>query len=281
MHRTHHCAQLTKADLDATVSLLGWVDTIRDQGGIIFVDLRDRKGVTQISSSRAKMRARRAGETPEAGVGDRHHGQGRAPPAGTENKNLPTGEVEVERFHLEIHNISDTPPFPLDDVGGDKVNEDLRLTYRYLDLRRPKMRKNLQVRHRRQVDPRLFRQPGVHRGRDAGAVQEHARRRARVPRAVAHSRGTILRALAVAAAVQADPHGGGRGAVFPDRPLLPRRGLAGGPADGVHAGGRRGFVRDARGHLRAVRRHAEEALEGRARAGHPDAVPADGVTSMR
>ena len=69
-------------------------------------------------------------------------------PAGTENLSLPTGEVEVDATALEIYNISDTPPFPLDDAGGDKVNEDLRLTYRYHDLRRPKMRRNLQVRHR-------------------------------------------------------------------------------------------------------------------------------------
>jgi aspartyl-tRNA synthetase len=69
-------------------------------------------------------------------------------PAGTENPALATGDVEIDVASIEIHNLSDTPPFPLDDVGGDRVNEDLRLTYRYLDLRRPKMRNNLRVRHR-------------------------------------------------------------------------------------------------------------------------------------
>lgn len=149
MHRTHHCAQLTAADLDQTVSLIGWVDTIRDQGGIIFVDLRDRKGVTQIkleAHDNATLAEQLKHLKPESVIGV--SGKVVRRPAGTENKNLPTGEIEVVATALEIHNISDTPPFPLDDAGGDKVNEDLRLTYRYLDLRRPKMRKNLQVRHR-------------------------------------------------------------------------------------------------------------------------------------
>ena len=149
MHRTHHCAQLTPADLDKTVSLIGWVDTIRDQGGIIFVDLRDRKGVTQIkleAHDDAKLAEQLKHLKPESVI--EVAGKVVKRPAGTENKSLPTGEVEVVASALEIHNISDTPPFPLDDAGGDKVNEDLRLTYRYLDLRRPKMRKNLFVRHK-------------------------------------------------------------------------------------------------------------------------------------
>ncbi len=149
MKRTHHCAQLTPADLGATASLLGWVDTIRDQGGIIFVDLRDRKGITQIKlepHDDTKLGEQLKHLKTESVIGVT--GKVVQRPAGTENPALPTGQVEVVATELEIHNISDTPPFPLDDVGGDKVNEDLRLTYRYLDLRRPKMRKNLQVRHK-------------------------------------------------------------------------------------------------------------------------------------
>ena len=149
MHRSHHCAQITKADLGATVSLLGWVDTIRDQGGIIFIDLRDRKGVTQVKlepATNAQLGEQLKHLKPESVIGIT--GAVALRPEGTANPSLPTGEVEVDATALEIHNISDTPPFPLDDAGGDKVNEDLRLTYRYLDLRRPKMRKNLQVRHK-------------------------------------------------------------------------------------------------------------------------------------
>jgi aspartyl-tRNA synthetase len=149
MKRTHHCAQLTRADIGSSVSLSGWVDSIRDHGGILFIDLRDRKGVTQVKfdpKAHPEVAARASHLRPEsvASVG----GAVVARPEGTVNAAMPTGEIEIDASRLEILNPSETPPFPLDDAGGDKVNEDLRLTYRYLDLRRPKMRRNLAVRHR-------------------------------------------------------------------------------------------------------------------------------------
>ena len=149
MKRTHHCAQLTKADLGATVSLLGWVDSIRDHGGILFIDLRDRKGITQVKFDPQVDRAlaeRAIQAKPESVIGV--SGRVVARPEGTTTASLPPGEVEVDGRELTLYNVAETAPFPLDDAGGDKVNEDLRLTYRYLDLRRPKMRKNLQVRHK-------------------------------------------------------------------------------------------------------------------------------------
>jgi aspartyl-tRNA synthetase len=149
MKRSHHCAQLTKADIGAAVSLSGWVDSIRDHGGIIFIDLRDRKGVTQVKFDpkvNAELGARAAHLKPESVASVA--GRVVARPEGTVNVSMPTGAVEVDGAQLELLNPSETPPFPLDDAGGDKVNEDLRLTYRYLDLRRPKMRRNLAVRHR-------------------------------------------------------------------------------------------------------------------------------------
>jgi aspartyl-tRNA synthetase len=149
MKRTHHCAQLNQADLGASVALAGWVDSIRDHGGILFIDLRDRKGVTQVKfdpHADKDLAAQAAQVKTESVIGIT--GKVVLRPEGTVNSALPTGEIEVETATLEIYNISETPPFPLDDAGGDKVNEDLRLTYRYLDLRRPKMRKNLQVRHK-------------------------------------------------------------------------------------------------------------------------------------
>lgn len=148
MKRTHHCAELTSANIDATASLEGWVDTIRDQGGIIFVDLRDRKGITQIKlepHDNAAIGEQLKHLKPESVIGV--SGIVSRRPEGTQNSNLPTGEVEIVADELLIHNISATPPFPLDDAGGDKVNDDLRLTYRYLDLRRPRMRHNLRMRH--------------------------------------------------------------------------------------------------------------------------------------
>lgn len=145
MKRTHHCAQLTPSDLNATVSLIGWVDSVRDHGGIIFIDLRDREGVTQVKFD-TNLRAEAAHLKSESVV--EITGQVVLRPEAMRNKGIPTGDIEIDATELIVHNVSDTPPFPLTDAGGDKVNEDLRLTYRYLDLRRPKMQKNLRVRHR-------------------------------------------------------------------------------------------------------------------------------------
>src|ERR1700690_4152219 len=125
MKRTHHCAQLTRADLGKAVSLSGWVDSIRDHGGIIFIDLRDRKGVTQVMfdpKDSPEVSDRAARLKPESVVSVA--GKVVPRPEGTVNASLPTGEVEVEATVLEVLNVSETPPFPLDDAGGDKVNED-------------------------------------------------------------------------------------------------------------------------------------------------------------
>src|SRR5688572_1775431 len=145
MLRTHHCAQLTKSNLGATVSLAGWVDSVRDHGGIIFVDLRAREGISQVTFD-TNLRA--AAAQPKAESVIAITGKVELRPEAMVNKGITTGEIEIDASGLVVHNVADTPPFPLTDAGGDKVNEDLRLTYRYLDLRRPKMRKNLAVRHR-------------------------------------------------------------------------------------------------------------------------------------
>ena len=143
-YRTHHCNQLRAADLGQTVTLCGWVKSRRDHGGVIFVDLRDREGLTQVVFNP---------ETNQAVAGQAHAlrdefvvrvtGKVVNRLAGTENKNLATGAIEIQAGELEVLNPSLTPPFPLD---GTVENEDLLLSHRYLDLRRPELLKNLRLR---------------------------------------------------------------------------------------------------------------------------------------
>ncbi|MGF1678351.1 MAG: aspartate--tRNA ligase [Candidatus Methylacidiphilales bacterium] len=146
MKRTHHCNELRASHCGQTVTLTGWVDSWRDHGGVIFIDLRDREGLTQIvfnPESAPEVAATAHALRSEFVI----EISGDVVPrlAGSENPRLDTGAIEVRASRLEILNPSDTPPFPLDKDG---VNEDLRLTYRYLDLRRPRMAHNLKVRHR-------------------------------------------------------------------------------------------------------------------------------------
>ncbi len=146
MKRTHNCSQLRKSDTGSTVTLSGWVDSVRDHGGILFVDLRDREGLTQIvlDPANQSLEAQFGSIKPESvisitGKVDERFG-------GTSNAKLATGEIEVHASELEILNVSKTPPFPMDD-SADKVSEDLRMTYRYLDLRRATNTKMLKMRH--------------------------------------------------------------------------------------------------------------------------------------
>jgi len=146
MKRTHTCNALRRSDVGNQVTLVGWVDTLRDHGGIQFVDLRDRTGKTQIvfDPQHAAIKA------------DLHHlrhesvievtGEVVARGQAETNSKLPTGEIEVAADSLTIYNTSETPPFPLEDEKAEKVSEDLRLQYRYLDLRRPAMYRTLAIR---------------------------------------------------------------------------------------------------------------------------------------
>jgi aspartyl-tRNA synthetase len=147
MKRTHHCSELRLTHVGQKVDLVGWVDSRRDHGGIVFIDLRDREGVTQIvfDPTHNKRSAEMASDLRSEFV---VHVEGvvRKRPDGTANLKLPTGEIEVLAHQLQILNEADVPPFQLD--AADQVSEDLRLTYRYLDLRRPRMFGNLRLRHR-------------------------------------------------------------------------------------------------------------------------------------
>ena len=148
MKKTHHCSELTKANAGTEVVLIGWIATLRDHGGIIFIDLRDREGLTQIVFDPIEFESTESLKQlkPESVI--EIAGEVKPRSEETLNKNLKTGEIEVFAKSLIIHNISDVPPFPLEDEKADKVNEDLRLTYRYLDLRRPQSFNRLLSRHK-------------------------------------------------------------------------------------------------------------------------------------
>jgi aspartyl-tRNA synthetase len=145
--RTHTCGQLRKTDENSSVTLCGWAANVRDHGGVLFIDLRDRYGQTQItfnarSNSVLYENAHRV--TPESAV--LVTGKVRPRPQGTVNPNLPTGEIEVEAQSLEVLGTSEPLPFEL--AEADSVDPTKRLKYRYIDLRRAEVQKNLFFRHR-------------------------------------------------------------------------------------------------------------------------------------
>ena len=159
MKRTHHCNELRPAHIGQTVTLSGWVHSRRDLGGLIFIDVRDREGRTQTvfdpSDLSKELFERAAALRSECVVSIA--GKVRQRPAGTNNPKIPTGEVEVMVKELEVLNVAEVLPFPVDDpeVAG-KVNEELRLKYRYLDLRRPEMARNLRLRSKVATATRVF-----------------------------------------------------------------------------------------------------------------------------
>ncbi|PYK09430.1 MAG: aspartate--tRNA ligase [Verrucomicrobia bacterium] len=146
MFRTHDCNSLRKSDIGGQVTLAGWVNVTRDHGGVIFIDLRDREGLTQVVF-RPEENAELAREAHTLRSEDVIQVSGRvaARLPGTENPNLATGDVELIPSKLRILNRADTLPFPID---AEPQNEDLRMTHRYFDLRRPRLARNLRVRHR-------------------------------------------------------------------------------------------------------------------------------------
>jgi aspartyl-tRNA synthetase len=146
MYRTHHCNELRKSDIGSRATLAGWVHIVRDHGGVIFIDLRDREGLTQVVF-RPEENVELAKEAHHLRHEDVIQVEGKVSPRvpGTENPKLPTGDVELVPDKLVILNRSEVLPFQID---AETPNEDLRLSYRYIDLRRPQMTRNLRLRHR-------------------------------------------------------------------------------------------------------------------------------------
>ena len=143
--RTHYCGELNEMQIGQEVTVCGWVNRRRDHGGVIFVDLRDKKGILQVVFDPDAEEVFADAERLRNEFVLMVEGKLRIRPEGTANLNMPTGEVELLAHGLQILNISETPPFQLDD---DDVHEDLRLKYRYIDLRRPDMQYRLRLRAR-------------------------------------------------------------------------------------------------------------------------------------
>ena len=155
MKRTHYCGELRLADSGKSVRLTGWVSRRRDHGGVIFVDLRDRTGLTQVVfDPMIDPEAHRAAHEIRSEFVLSVSGKIRERGEGLVNPNLLTGEIELATDELEILNVARTPPFAVEDEID--TAEDVRMQYRYVDLRRPKMQKILQVRHKTALAARKY-----------------------------------------------------------------------------------------------------------------------------
>lgn len=145
LKRSHRCTEVTKADIGSTVTLMGWVQKSRNKGGIVFVDLRDRSGIMQIIFENGDIDEQgfeKAGRLrSEFVIAVKGHVEARS---GAVNTNLPTGEIEVRATELRILSEAETPPFPIEE--NSKTRDEVRLKYRYLDLRRPDLQKNMMLR---------------------------------------------------------------------------------------------------------------------------------------
>ncbi|MGH2825750.1 MAG: aspartate--tRNA ligase, partial [Actinomycetota bacterium] len=154
MLRTHRCGDLRADHVGDTVTLCGWVHTRRDHGGVIFIDLRDVAGLVQVVfNASVSQAAYETGESLRSEFCIKVTGEVRARPQGTINDKIGTGEVEVAASSVEIFSRSETPPFQVDEhlehgEATGTVDETLRLKHRYLDLRKERMQRNLQMRHR-------------------------------------------------------------------------------------------------------------------------------------
>ena len=134
--RTHYCGQLNVSNLGQTVSLCGWAHRRRDHGGVIFIDLRDREGLAQVVCDPDRAEMFKVAESVRNEFVLRITGRVRRRPEGTANSNIGSGEIEILCQEIEVLNTALTPPFQLDD---ENLSENVRLTHRVIDLRRPQM----------------------------------------------------------------------------------------------------------------------------------------------
>ena len=231
MFRTNTCGELRIADAGKTVTLAGWVQRTRRMGGMTFVDLRDRYGLTQVV-----FNIEHDADLNEAA---NHLGRefvvqvsGTVAERTAKNPNLPTGDIEIIADRLTILNPSEVPPFTIEEEsdGGD----DLRMRYRYLDLRRAPVRRNLELRHRMTMEVRRYLDSKgfleIETPMLVGSTPEGARDFV-VPSRM--NPGQFYATVAADSQTVAD--GVGYGPLFPDCEMLPRRGPARRPPTRIHA----------------------------------------------
>ncbi len=151
--RTHYCGHLNVSNLGQAVTLCGWAHRRRDHGGVIFIDLRDREGLAQVVCAPDRADMFKIAESVRSEFVLRISGRVRRRPEGSSNSNLGSGEIEILCHEIEVLNAALTPPFQLDD---ENLSENVRLTHRVIDLRRPQMQKNLMLRYKTAMAFRRF-----------------------------------------------------------------------------------------------------------------------------
>ena len=255
--RTHPAGTLRAEHAGQTVTLAGWVARRRDHGGVIFIDLRDASGTAQVVFREGEMAERAHRLRAEFCV--QVAGEVVRRPAGNENPELPTGEIEVTATELTVLSESAPLPFPVDE--HTEVGEEIRLKHRYLDLRRSGPGRGDAAAQRGEPGrPRGAARARLRRGRDAHPDPLDPRGRPRLPGARPPAARLLVRAAAEPAAVQAAAHGRRDGALLPDRPLLPRRGLPRRPPARVHPARHRDELRRAGRRDRAGRGRPRRAV---------------------
>jgi hypothetical protein len=278
MRRTHHCNALSAGDMGKEVVLMGWVLRRRDHGGVIFIDLRDREGITQVVFNpeinpdvHAKAHALRS----EFVLGIRGRVEPR--PDGMINPKLPTGEIEVLVDELKILNPAKTPPFMIED--NVEVSEALRLKNRHLDLRRPPLQRNIITRHKASASVRRFLDDNGFLDIETPVLTKSTPEGARdylVPSRV--NPGQFYALPQSPQLFKQLAHGFRVRPLLPDRALLPGRGSAGRPTAGVHPD-RYGNVLCGRGRPHGdQRRHDGQPVQ---RGCQPDAAPAFSPAHLR
>ena len=264
MYRTHTCGCLRACNVHETVTLAGWVQKVRNLGAMTFIDLRDRYGLTQIvveEHSPGRSPRNRCPPRPRNGSS---RSRARSSNASRRTPRCPTGDIEVSARRITVLHEAEVPPFTIEEVsdGGD----DLRMKYRYLDLRRPPLQRNLILRHKMaQRSGRFLSDEGFLEIETPYLVNSTPRGRARLRGPEPHVPEPVLRPAAVAPDPEAAADGRRIRQVFPDRALLPRRGPARRPPAGIHPDRLRDVVRRAGGrtrNLRALAKHMFKTVLG-------------------